>query len=371
MYFRITSVSLVLCLGLLGLPAAPTQRRAVASGKPLTVKLYVDQLVCNHITKEEAIPIVGSNDRDEVYIKVHASSPKEGKTNERLPLYKDNDDYYEFTKDKRATKDRPGSWTNHDQAPVGAPILWSGTLQPGEHAEVLALIGEQDNKDLKDIKMGIQGALTVLSNTVGQVNPYVKAALEAAKAASEVMPENTKDDAIGAFHVSVRNNDGRLEAIFIAPKLMKFTGPISATTTFKQDNNAIVERLGENGIASAAFDFKGTGAARYEGVVAAEVVGEVAQTRTYLGKEHDACRQPYLYVTAGEGPEVEVTWGSVGIVRVGNPRFSWLCPDRPRNQYNTRDWTTAPTGTNLVIVKRDPASGSGGIDWYCFKEVRP
>ena len=184
------------------------------------------------------------------------------------------------------------------------------------------------------------------------------------------MPENTKDDAIGAFHVSVRNNDGRLEAIFIAPKLMKFTGPISATTTFKQDNNAIVERLGENGIASAAFDFKGTGAARYEGIIAAEVVGEVAPTRTYLGKEHDACRQPYLYVTAGEGPEVEVTWGSIGIVRVGNPRFSWLCPDRPRNQYNTRDWTTAPAGTNFVVVKRDPASGSGGIDWYCFKETR-
>jgi len=39
MYFRITTVSLVLGLGLLGLPTAPTQRRAVAGGKPITVKL--------------------------------------------------------------------------------------------------------------------------------------------------------------------------------------------------------------------------------------------------------------------------------------------------------------------------------------------
>lgn len=298
---------------------------------------------------------------------MHASSPKEGKTNERLPLFKDNDDYYEFTKDKRATKDRLGSWTNHDQAPVGAPILWSGTLQPGEHAEVLAFIGEQDNKDLKNIKMGLQFALAGLSKTIGKLNPVIKVALEGATAAASLMPENTKDDAIGAFHVSVRNNDGQLAAVFIAPKLMKFNGPITATTTFKENDNAIVDRLAEKGVASAAFKFEGTGAARYEGVVAAEVVEEVAPTRMYLGKEHDACKQPNLYVTAGEGPEVLVVWGSMGTVRVGNPRFSWLCPDGPREGYNDRDWTTAPEGTNFVIVKRAPA-GSGGIDWYCFKE---
>ena len=60
---------------------------------------------------------------------------------------------------------------------------------------------------------------------------------------------------------------------------MKFRGPITATTTFKENDNPIVERLAEKGVASAAFDFKGTGAARYEGIVAAEVVDEVAPTR--------------------------------------------------------------------------------------------
>ena len=178
MTLRITIFSLILCFSLLGVPTPLTEQRAAAGAKPITVKLYVDQLVCNHITKEEAIPLIGSNDRDEVYLKVHASSPGEGKTNERLPLYKDNDDYYEFTKNQRATKDRPGSWTNHNQAPVGAPILWSGTLQPGEHAEVLAFIGEQDNKDLKDIKMGIQLALAGLSKTVAELTRLLKSRLK-------------------------------------------------------------------------------------------------------------------------------------------------------------------------------------------------
>ena len=369
MIHRITIVTLILCVGLLSVPTPLTQQRAAAAAKPLTVKLYVDKLVCDHITKEVAIPVIGSNDRDEVYIKVHASSPKDVKTNERLPLYKDNDDYYEFTKGQAATQDHPGSWTNHDQAPVGAPILWSGTLQPGEHAEVFAFIGEQDNKDLTDIKRALQGALAAISQTAANANPFVKVALAGATAASNTMPENSADDAIGAFHVSVRNNDGRLAAVFIAPKVMKFRGPITATTTLKETDNPIVERLGEKGIASAAFDFEGTGAAHYEGIVAAQVVGEVAPARTYLGKEHDECGQPYLYVTAGEGPEVVVVWGSVGAVRVGNPRFSWLCPDRPREDYHDRDWTTAPDGTNFVIVKRAPA-GSRGIDWYCFREQR-
>ena len=51
----------------------------------------------------------------------------------------------------------------------------------------------------------------------------------------------------------------------------------------------------------------------------------------------------------------------MGTVRVGNPRFSWLCPDGPRQGYNDRDWTTAPEGTNFVIVKREPAGSEASI----------
>src|ERR1051325_3243654 len=265
--------------------------------KPITVKLYLDQLLCEHISQEESFPVFGNNDHDEVYIRVHRSTPRGGYNVERLPRFKDDDDYYDFKAMKKATADHVGSWTNHDQVPVGAPMIWSGTLEPGQHADFLVLIAKKDNKDLKDIKSAIKGALEILSDTVANLNPYVKAAVEAAKVLASQMPENTKYDITGRFHVSIRNHEGRLEAVWLALKEMHFGSGKKGITTLKDTDNPYVERLAEDGISAASFIFKGTGGARYEGVAACTLTNEVAPIRTYLSTEHDGCDAATIWVT--------------------------------------------------------------------------
>jgi hypothetical protein len=80
--------------------------------------------------------------------------------------------------------------------------------------------------------------------------------------------------------------------------------------------------------------------------------------RQFLGNEHDKCGRSLTLVQDAAGV-VEVRKGETKEVKVPSNRFWWYCLE-------DREWTTAPEGTNLVIVTRAPEGRD--ITWACYKE---
>jgi hypothetical protein len=82
--------------------------------------------------------------------------------------------------------------------------------------------------------------------------------------------------------------------------------------------------------------------------------------RVALGTETDRCSEAILLVQTN-GQPAEVRKGQVQEIRVPDSRFWWNCGD-------IREWTTAPPGTNFVIVQRAPEGRE--ITWHCFRDVQ-
>ena len=96
---------------------------------PIEVQVDNPQMACQALSPESG----PNNDRDEIYMLFSGSAPNNTLVGGRLPRYAANDSYYEYWAGK--VNAHEADWTNHDQAPVGRPILWSGTLGVGQSQE--------------------------------------------------------------------------------------------------------------------------------------------------------------------------------------------------------------------------------------------
>src|SRR5262249_51236494 len=123
-------------------PKPPPSTRA---RRPIDVQVYIAQMQCVALSPERR----PNNDRDETYILFSGKSPA-GLAGGRLPRYVAYDSYYEYWAGK-VNYDN-ADWTNHDQAPVGRPVLWTGALAAGESAEFVVTVMEQDNSSIDILK---------------------------------------------------------------------------------------------------------------------------------------------------------------------------------------------------------------------------
>ena len=348
--------ALVVALGALALAGAAagmTQNRiqtpklnlgAALGGRPLDVQVYIPQMQCAGLSKEEGI----QNDRDETYVLFRGQGPS-GLLGARLPRQKNEGGYYEFVNTE--VNDREAEWTNEDQAPVGRPIIWTGRLNPGQSAEFVVTVIEQDNAELFKIKQGVQSGIDAAEKLFGS-NPYAKAAIEIAKPLVAKLPEIKGHELIGAFIVRAQNEGGMLRATFV---------PVNGTMTVSAAGN-VVEGVGKRENAQTAlFDMTGEKNLHYRAFAAVRV-GPALPERTYISRETDQSGQALLAVEGGPAPYkgyYHVAKGGEAWVPVEKGRFFWYSG-------TTLEATTAPNGTNVVHVKR---SGSNReITWYCYEE---
>ena len=78
----------------------------------------------------------------------------------------------------------------------------------------------------------------------------------------------------------------------------------------------------------------------------------------YLGSTYDKSGAAVIDVQSTSTP-VAVAQGELKKIIIPNYRFWWL-------SYGSREWTTAPRGTNVVVVYRE--RGTRNINWACYKD---
>jgi hypothetical protein len=78
----------------------------------------------------------------------------------------------------------------------------------------------------------------------------------------------------------------------------------------------------------------------------------------YLESEFDKSDEAMIRVQSVDG-EVDVSKGEFTHIKVPSNRFWWYSGD-------SREWTTAAPGTNLVTVYRK--RNNRDINWYCFQD---
>ncbi len=321
--------------------ASRTKRADFAAGAPapgpIDVQVYIPQMQCVALSPESG----PNNDRDETYILLSGKTPTSLEGG-RLPRYVANDSYYEFWAGRVNNND--SDWTNHDQAPVGRPVLWTGALGEGESAEFLVTVMEQDNSDIGILKELLETGLNAADALYGS-NTTAKAIITTARELAKYLPESKGHDFIGAFTIQVANVGGQLQTTFI---------PIHC--------DMMPDAPSSPGEQTALFDCLRKSGAHYR-VIPAARLGPRLPVRTYIGKEIDRCGEALLAVEGGPGKYkgfYHVGKGKSAWVPVALPRFAWYCQ-------TSKEWTTAPNGTNLVNVHR-----SGGTDreiaWYCYNE---
>jgi hypothetical protein len=329
------------------------------------VTLAIEELACDAITVEESVPIVGSNTRDEVYFLVTGTSSR-SLISQRLPT---SDDYYEFEVGHVARASDFRTWTNQDQSALGRPVLWAGEINDNEGADVFVIIGEQDNRNLGELKRALLSGKGLVQQTFGGQNPLVDAALAVADELIGVIPEIDHDDVIGAFAIHLRNVSGALHMAWVPWLDYEFESGKTGATTIANSNSYFVTALQHQGHQAVAFDFKATEQGRYRGVVTARIVDHFTDEQfEFLGTEIDRCGAPTLYVSDRNGGHVAVREGQANVpVDVPGPRFHWHCgDDQLRDEEDGRDWTTAPTATDRVLVTR---GASRKITWNCYRNV--
>ncbi|MFN0214052.1 MAG: hypothetical protein ACKVT2_07335 [Saprospiraceae bacterium] len=316
----------------------------------LNVEILIDQLTCENISYE---PGPGNN-RDEVYVTVAGNTPSGQNIKSRLPRYKSDDDYYQFFK---GTTAKGQSWINQDDAPVGPPRIWAGTLKPNESAKFLVALGEQDNKSIGTIINALISFLALEVVKIGaKLVPGGEIVREWAEKAAKYLPGNTKDDIIGAFCVEVKNQDGKLFTTWLATELEFEEGGEFASTKINDSDELFVQ-----GTNSVNLDFDGTRGARYRGIVKvntyASLPPSVKQVRRYLGRYIDQCGNSIMTfkddakVLKGQLKEFRGNFGS---------KLKWKCGS------SNEETGAIPSTTDLIVVKR--AVTGREIKWYFFNE---
>ena len=339
-------------------------------GKPISIALYISGITCQIITDTGP-----GNDRDEVFI-LSDGATSSGHPSERLPRRSDNDDYYEFVRFKEA-KLSLLDWTNRDQAPVAEPMLWSGTLNHGDSIAYNVTLMEQDNKDAGPIKDVVKAVLTGLSGLDSVVSAdkdkkeiYTNAISVASKLA-DLLPDNTTDDVIGAFSVTLTNNDGQLQSTWLPISNVTIRQGETGSTTTMNETDPVVVHNHLSGIDSANFEMNATGGGKYNVTVNAEIHSPSQNSAkwTYLGRlggvhpveglVSDRCNRPQIVtVRNSAGTYVEVTDNGVAIPISGGSIY-WRCAASNEGP------ATCQPDSNLVIAQK--AHGDV-LRWYCFRQ---
>jgi hypothetical protein len=321
-----------------GTVTTPTKLPPIVMLQPIEVQVDIPQMACLALSPESG----PNNDRDEIYILFSGIAPNNELQGGRLPRYVANDSYYEYWVGKVNRHD--SDWTNHDQAPVGRPILWTGTLGVGESADFLVTIMEQDNSSIGVLKDLLKIGLDTADALAGS-NATAKAIITTARQLATYLPESKGHDFIGAFSMRVTNAAGKLETTFVAIHGQMQTDPPSIA-----------------GDQTALFDCMGKQGSSHYRVVPAARIGPQLPFRTYLGKETDQCGDALLAVEGGPRAYkgfYHVGKGQTAWVPLASPRFAWYCG-------MDKEWATAPDSTNLVQVHRSATDRE--ITWYCYSE---
>lgn len=320
-------------------PAMP----AAKVGAPIDVQLRLSQMQCVSLSREEGM----NNDRDEVYIYVRGNT-RAGLVGERFPLHfngEQGDSYYEFYTNKANTQD--ADWTNHDQVPVGRPVLWSGRVDPGQTVEFLVTLMEQDNGDLSSIKKSLQDGLKLAGELYSQ--PQYNAIVSAAKDLAAKVPDIKGHELIGSFMVQIANNNGALATTWL---------PVVGA--LNDGKSPAVQGVAAREKAQAAmFDMAvGGGSGQYV-VIPSVAEAPVVPRRYYIGRDTDRCGEGLLAVEGADG-FYHVDKGKRGWVPLKEPRTRWYCD-------TSEEWATLRTGANLVEAIRS-GSDDRKITWVSYQE---
>ncbi len=335
----------VLCLAL-----APT-------ANSMQVVVYFDRLQCIEHTVESG------GGRDEVYMIVNGDSLT-GFYYHRLP---GDDDYYEFVDGQTGRADDHTTWTNKNQSFVGRPILWAGTLNENEGANIVVVIAEQDNADLGTVKDALEAGLGVIAPLITAAGTLASAAVAGASKVVEKIPDIKLHDVIGAFAVHIRN-EGGLQYTIIPWNDYRFGAGRPGATTTLDGSSFYAAALGNERLKAGTLTFNAAAVGeeqrgRYVGVVAIRIVDALGDLERieYLGTEIDRCGQPILRVRGRDGV-VEVPRDARNArVDVPGREFFWDCgPDV------TNDRTNGPDGTDLVYVSRGEQRR---IEWNCYRKI--
>ncbi len=312
-------------------------------GPSVDVQLRLSQMQCINLSREEGL----NNDRDEVYILVRGNT-REGLVGERFPLHfngEKGDSYYEFNANKSNTQN--DDWTNHDQVPVGRPVLWSGTIPALSSVEFLVTVMEQDNGDLSTIKKGVQEGLKLAGELYNQ--PQYNAVLSSAKELANQLPDIKGHELVGSFVVQIANKGGVPVTTWM-PVVGKMNDP---------KNPAVQGVMAREKAQAAMFDLQVQGGSGQYLVIPSVAVGPVVSKRYYVSREIDRCGENLLSVEGSDG-FYHVSKGKSSWTPLKEPRFRWYCD-------NHEEWATAPAGTNLVNVIRS-GSDDRKITWVCYQE---
>jgi hypothetical protein len=213
--------SLALLAALAGPALAETPAKKDPTRGPgaaaLRVQLTMDQLECFRTNDHN---ILKKNRGDEVYLVVAGKAPA-GVINKRLPGDKD---FYRFKKGQKAGA---SGWKNKDGKEVGRPVLWAGSLQPGQHVRLTMLMVDQDSKLLANI---IQKIASVFRKVSGVATGIAGKDPKAVDIVQQVLDEAAKviksngNDYLGGVTVVVRNDNGKLQVSYLAGAKTKDLG---------------------------------------------------------------------------------------------------------------------------------------------------
>jgi hypothetical protein len=195
----------------------PTKGLSAPGAKALRARVTMDQLECIKMTERN---ILKKNRGDEVYLVVAGKAPS-GLVNKRLPGDKD---YYRFKKGQKAGAT---GWKNKDGKEMGRPVLYAGSLKPGEHVRLTMLMIEQDSKVLANI---IQKIASVFRKVSGVAMGIAGKEPKAVDTVQKVLDEAAKvikgngNDYLGSVTIVVRNDNGKLQVSDLAGAKTKELG---------------------------------------------------------------------------------------------------------------------------------------------------
>ncbi len=337
-----------------GAPAA-VQSCDRGKGRPLSFEASVESLTADLTTEKGGEHIFDFNDRDEVFLVQRASLGTLADArmySEELPRsHVEEDDYYEFFAGSTARFQDAGTWTNQDQAPMGAPILMSKTLAPCERWESLVIIGERDGASIDSLMAVLSTAFSV---TATIVDPALAPLVPAVMKLFEGAGGDGVSDFIGAVYVGVMNVSGQglqtdLLVDFAAPTgVLAFGGDDEQTAeTIRTDTgpggNAYAIARQWHGVEVATFNHRGTNESFYRSAFAVKEVAYPSRALWYL-----------------ESSEINVSEDSItGDAETDYGMYNLLsCPRQPLNVLQSL------AGFVMELDDQSPAGIFAGLSEY-------
>ena len=329
----------------------------------MIVDIFFRELICDRITPESGI---GSM-RDEVYIEVYGSTPS-GNISARLPRSRYREDYYTFYNNQVSKSSNQKSWVNQDGALMGEPWIWSGNLNNHQKADLFVVIGEQDNKELASATNALKAAIEQANRDVGN-NPLAEAAVAGAQQFVGRLDADPRDDIIGAFHIHLKNENGKIRVVWLPLKKLDFRN-VQGQTTLRNTNDHYATALAQSGNIVQSFTFNGAPGGRYRGIVQVKIrnQGQPRKAHKYLITEFDACsprNQLSIYNLDFRTIRLKLVGrvgrGGVKAFDVSHSNWYWKCG-------NSGLEITRGANSAIRHVRVHRHNSTGQIRWYCFND---